>query len=272
MDELQITCHLENAVTAILRASTAVMAIYRNKEDFTIAYKTDQSPVTRADIVSSDIIYGYLEKTGLPVICEERGKTDYEERKNWEWFWLVDPLDGTKEFIKRNGEFTLNIALVHHQVPVLGVIAIPAQNYLYWGLVNNGSYKIPMLGLNEPDYATLLSQSEKISVQKKRQNTLRIMVSRSHLEEQTLQYIEKMRTHFPKIKKIQAGSSLKFCYIAEGKADVYLRFSPTMEWDTAAGHAIVIAAGAEMRCLPSQKEFLYNKEELVNEGFIVSFF
>jgi len=264
----QIPLLFETALSAILEASAEIMKIY-GQNQFDLKYKSDESPVTQADIKSSEIICKYLEKTGLPIICEETNIEDYTTRKSWEYFWLVDPLDGTKEFISRNGEFTINVALVHLKMPILGLLTIPAKGLLYWGDKQNGAYRIKLSDIHQIDYNELCQKAVKLPIVKKTKS-LRVMVSRSHLDDKTMDYIQELRTKHKKVECISAGSSLKFCYIAEGEADIYLRFSPTMEWDTAAGHAIIEASGAYMVQMPSKSAFYYNKKSLRNEGFIVS--
>ena len=264
----QIPFLFETALTAILEASAEIMKIY-GQNQFDITYKPDESPVTVADIKSSKIICDYLVKTGLPIICEEIASVDYNKRKNWEYFWLVDPLDGTKEFISRNGEFTVNIALIHQRTPILGLITIPVKGLLYWGEVKTGAYRIDIPEVDQINYLYLQEKATKLPILDK-SDSLRVAVSRSHLDDKTLHYIEKLKDQHKKVECISAGSSLKFCYIAEGKADIYLRFSPTMEWDTAAGQAIVESAGVSMVKLPSKSAFDYNKRSLKNSGFIVS--
>jgi 3'(2'), 5'-bisphosphate nucleotidase len=261
--------HLFNvALSAVMEASAEIMKIY-NENQIDINYKSNESPVTQTDIKSSGIITKHLETTNIPVICEETTIADYSIRKNWEYFWLVDPLDGTKEFISRNGEFTVNVALIHKNTPILGLITIPAIGLLYWGDSINGAYKINMPEISQFDYNSLIRKAVKLPVNEDSQ-LIRILVSRQHLDEKTKQKIRQIERKYKNVSCISTGSSLKFCYIAEGKADLYFRYSPTMEWDTAAGHAIIKASGASMVKLPSKKPFLYNKRNLLNSGFCVS--
>lgn len=267
MVNTQISYLFEFALTAIVKASAEVLSIYE-QNSLEVNYKKDKSPITEADKISSDIIRSTLAETGIPIIDEETQLEDFSLRKSWPYFWLVDPLDGTKEFIKRNGEFTVNIALVHSKTPIMGLISIPVKGLLYWGDHRNGAYKIKIANVKDLDYKKLLAQGQKLPVTSKT-DTLRVMVSRSHIEEQTLTYIEKLKCQHANITTIEAGSSLKFCYVAEGKADIYVRYSPTMEWDTAAGHAIVLASGANISKAPSGGKMLYNKKTLKNKGFIV---
>lgn len=258
----------ELAFEAICLASDKVLEIYETNQ-FSISYKIDESPVTHADIASSDIICKILEKSGLPVICEEITEITYSKRKSLPYFWLVDPLDGTKEFISRNGEFTINIALIENNKPILGLIAIPTQNLLYFGGMDLNAYRFNLSNRSNFDFETAIISADVLNVSKK-PDRIRIVVSRSHLDDKTKEFIFKLQNAYPNIETISAGSALKFCRIAEGKAEIYLRFSPTMEWDTAAGQAIVEASGAFMVSLPDYDCFEYNKPVLRNGGFLVT--
>lgn len=252
---------------AALNAGERIMNIYNN-EKVKVEKKADFSPVTQADIEASQIIDDMLLPTGFPVITEEIPVPAYAERKNWEYFWIVDPLDGTKEFIKRNGEFTVNIALIHKNRPILGVIYIPVQKTIYFGAEGSGSWKYNITNETHCPPETIINEAEKISASP-HEDEIRFAVSRSHLDTQTKCLIRKFRKHYnKKITAVQTGSSIKFCLIAEGKADIYLRFSPTMEWDTAAGQAIAENATAIMKDLKNNA-FGYNKPSLKNGGFIV---
>ena len=258
----------EIAFEGICMASEKVLEIYETNQ-LSISYKADESPVTQADIASSDIICKILEQSGLPIICEEITEMTYLKRKSLQYFWLVDPLDGTKEFISRNGEFTINIALIENNRPILGLIAIPTQNILYFGGMDLNAYRINLSNRNNFDFETAILSADilKVSINPEK---IRIVVSRSHLDEKTKTFILKLQNTYPNIETISAGSALKFCRIAEGKAEIYLRFSPTMEWDTAAGQAIVEASGAVMVSLPDYNCFQYNKPILRNGGFLVT--
>lgn len=252
---------------AALNAGQRIMNIYNN-EKIEVKKKADFSPVTQADIEASRVIYNLLQTTGIPIITEEIPVPEYAERKNWEYFWIVDPLDGTKEFIKRNGEFTVNIALIHKNKPVLGVIYIPVIQSIYFAAEGSGSWKYNVTNESQCSPETIINQAQRITASGN-ENEIRFAVSRSHLDPQTKCMIRKFKKHYDKkITAVQTGSSIKFCLIAEGKADIYLRFSPTMEWDTAAGQAIAENATAVMKDL-NNKAFGYNKPSLKNEGFIV---
>jgi 3'(2'), 5'-bisphosphate nucleotidase len=256
------------ALEAICHANDKVLEIYQTSH-YQISYKSDKSPVTKADMASSDLICKVLDQSGIPVVCEETTEIPYQKRKSLPYFWLVDPLDGTKEFISRNGEFTVNIALIENNRPILGLIAIPTQNLLYFGGKNLPPFKLNLSIRKSFDYDIEVLHGEPLSVSKKK-NPVRVVVSRSHLDDKTKTYLAELQKKFRSVKIVSAGSSLKFCRIAEGEAEIYLRFSPTMEWDTAAGQAIAEASGACMVSLPEYGVFLYNKPVLRNGGFLLT--
>ncbi len=245
---------LELAIKLSIEAGKVVLSIYR--EDFAVNKKSDNSPLTIADITSHRILTHGLTKTGIPVLSEEGKDIPYEVRRDWQRFWLVDPLDGTKEFINRNGEFTINIALIEGSRPVLGVIYAPAKDLLYYSLKGEGVWK-----RQGNEVKRLSSQSEAQS------NSIKVVASRSHHSREVDDFISKLKEKYSEIEFLQAGSSLKFCIVAEGSADIYPRFTPTMEWDTAAGQAIVEEAGGAVLALDG-KTLSYNKIELKNLGFI----
>ena len=209
----------------------------------------------------------HLNVTKIPVLSEEGNIILYNERKNWSQLWIVDPIDGTKEFIKRNGEFTVNIALIENQKTILGVIFVPVSGELYFSTKEIGSYKVKV---NSEDYNldSLLRIAKKLPIERK-DKTFTIVASRSHMSTETEVYIDKMKKKHGAINLISKGSSLKLCMVAEGKADCYPRFAPTMEWDTAAGQAICEHAGFDVVDWKTKKTMLYNREELLNEWFIV---
>lgn len=234
-------------------AGAAIMDIY-SREDFKSItdFKADNSPLTLADQVSHKIIQNGLEKAypEIPVLSEEGKNIPYEERKDWKTFWLVDPLDGTKEFIKRNGEFTVNIALITGDEAVAGVIYAPARGIMYSGIKGKGAWK------ESNDAVEKMTSSSK-------SDNLTAVGSRSHSSPEE----EELLNSYNVSEAISIGSSLKFCLVAEGKADIYYRHGPTMEWDTAAGQAIVEAAGG---IVVDQKKnrFAYNKQSLLNGSFL----
>ena len=253
MDEAKENDWLNIAKEAAKKAGEKILQIYGN--EFSVSYKEDKSPLTIADQKSNDIIESYLLKTKIPILSEEGKLTEYKDRKNWKLLWIVDPLDGTKEFVKRNGEFTVNIALVKNGEPILGVIFVPVKGWLYYGS-SNGSFR----EINE--------KKVKLPLINKSTN-YKVVGSRSHQSPETKEYINHLRKRKKNIEIVSMGSSLKICLIAEGSADVYPRFAPTMEWDTAAGHAIAKYAGKKLIDLESKIEMIYNRPILTNNWFIV---
>lgn len=253
------------AAEAAIRAGEAIMEIYTSPTaNWEVEKKADNSPLTLADRRSHSIIAPYLEATGIPVLSEEGQHLPYDERRSWDRLWIVDPLDGTKEFIKRNGEFTVNIALAENGTPTLGVIFVPVSRVLYIGSPE-GAFKAIV-----PEGCYDLEKIELTSIHKGAVTPFTVVASRSHLSPETEEFIERLRLEHPDLVMVSAGSSLKLCLVAEGKADVYPRFAPTMEWDTAAGHAICLAAGAMVTKAPEGIEPLtYNKENLLNPWFII---
>lgn len=261
--------NLKIAIEASIEAGKAIMHFYNT--DFDVEIKNDNSPITEADKRANEIINSYLLKTGIPIISEENKQIDYSERKNWDKCWIVDPLDGTKEFIKKNGEFTVNIALVIKGEPILGVIYTPEKKWLYYGDVNEGIGYKTILENDDWDLNTILNSAKSIYPTKKN-DLIRVVGSRSHMNEDTKKYVESLKEKVPnkKVEIVSRGSSLKFCLIAEGEADVYPRYAPTMEWDTAAGQGICSAVGLKVISAATNKEMKYNKENLLNSYFYVS--
>ncbi|GGG26836.1 3'(2'),5'-bisphosphate nucleotidase CysQ [Dokdonia pacifica] len=262
-----ITSYLHTAIKAAIDGGKAIMEIYAT--DFDVIVKDDQSPLTIADQNANAIINDYLETTHIPIISEENKQLNYAQRKDWSSCWIVDPLDGTKEFIKRNGEFTVNIALVHEGAPFLGVIYIPVSKTLYFTSEDaTSSYKYIVDTEKEISIEEIITNAVAISPSKQ-DNPIKIMGSRSHLNEATKQFISEIENKH-KVAIVSRGSSLKFCVIAEGEAHMYPRFAPTMEWDTAAGHAICKAVGVEVINQETQQPLQYNKENLLNPYFMVN--
>jgi len=256
---------LEIAIEAAICAGEKTLEYYL--KDIEIITKEDSSPLTLADLESNRIINEFLKTTGVPILSEENKMVPYKTRKCWQKFWLVDPLDGTKEFIKKNSEYSVNIALIEDCHPILGVVYIPAMGILYYGNKDIGSYKTMVRGF------TSLKSIRKDSLilplnSELRQNPL-ILVSRSHLSDDTKVIIDKIQSVVGKCLIEPYGSSLKFCLIAEGRADLYPRIGPTMEWDTAASHAIIEGAGCGIIQFPDKIPLVYNKENLLNPSFIV---
>ena len=248
---------IDEVVEIARKAGEKIMEIY--EKDFEIEYKVDKSPLTEADHASNRIICERLKKItpDIPILSEESNAVDYDIRKQWKNVWIVDPLDGTKEFIKRNGEFTVNIALVEEDTPVMGVVHLPAKGITYFA-DENGSYK-----------KTGKKKATMLSPRNAEKSCLRVVASRSHLNDQTKEFIEKKKRQYDGVEVVQAGSSLKICLIAEGSADIYPRLAPTMEWDTAAAHAIVKYAGKNIYEYNKGEKLRYNKKKLTNPSFIV---
>ena len=245
---------LEIAINAAILGGEEILKIYN--DEFEVSFKEDNSPLTIADKNANAIIESLLEVTNIPILSEEGRDVPYQERKNWERLWIVDPLDGTKEFVKRNGEFTVNIALIENGKPILGVIYVPVTSVLYYAS-NEGAFK----KVNNV-VVKLPSMSQK--------NNFVAVGSRSHQSDETKAYFEELTKKHGNVEIVSMGSSLKICLVAEGSADVYPRFAPTMEWDTAAGHAIVNHAGKKLIDYKTKKEMRYNREQLLNNWFIVS--
>ncbi|PDH49876.1 MAG: 3'(2'),5'-bisphosphate nucleotidase [Bacteroidetes bacterium MED-G20] len=244
---------LSIAKKAAVKAGEEILNIYQ--KDFKVNYKKDNSPLTIADQRANDVIEKILSETSIPILSEEGKQIDFEERKNWNLLWIVDPLDGTKEFVKRNGEFTVNIALIKNGSPILGVIYVPVSGCLYFAS-SKGSFKE--------------HNGDKIQLPTiTKERNFRIVGSRSHLSPETENYIDKLRKQKGEVEIVSMGSSLKICLVAEGFADVYPRFAPTMEWDTAAGHAIAKYAGKSLIDLETNSEMIYNRPILKNNWFIV---
>ena len=249
---------LDLAMQAAREAGEEIMKIYTDPhQDFGIERKADNSPLTLADKAAHCTIMTYLESTGIPVLSEEGLHLPYEQRKAWERLWIVDPLDGTKEFIKKNGEFTVNIALVEKGQPLMGVIYVPATAVLYYGIVGEGAWKCQETGEVIPMPAP------------RAEDVFTVVASRSHMSPETTLYVEEMRSKHGEVRLVSSGSSIKICLVAEGQADAYPRYAPTMEWDTAAGDAIARAAGKAVINSETGLPLVYNKENLLNPWFLV---
>ena len=235
---------------AALAAGKDILEIYESG-DFSVEAKADNSPLTLADKASHNRIVSFLEKTGIPILSEEGVEIPYKNRKEWDYFWMIDPLDGTKEFIRKNGEFTVNIALIHSGCPILGVVYPPVLNQMYSAIQGNGAH--------------LDGQKIQVTGKNLDQLNLRTVASRSHMSSETEDFLSRLKK--PEI--VSKGSSLKLLMVASGDADVYPRFGPTMEWDTAAAHIIVEEAGGQVVHTDLQNPVVYNKENLLNPFFIV---
>jgi 3'(2'), 5'-bisphosphate nucleotidase len=269
---ISINSLLVDAVVAAKKASDAIVEVYGSA--FNVEMKEDRSPLTLADRRSHEIISGHLQalEKSLPLLSEEGRDIPYKERKAWEYYWLVDPLDGTKEFIKKNGEFTVNIALMFRDRPVMGVVLLPVKDILYFAAEEIGAFKISDTSWikNRPSLSELQGNAQRLPIKTEPgERTFTAIASRSHLSDETSSYLETLKKEHGGIRTISAGSSLKFCLVAEGTADVYPRFAPTMEWDTAAGQAIVEHAGGVVLKYETGEPLRYNKENLLNPWFIV---
>jgi 3'(2'), 5'-bisphosphate nucleotidase len=242
-------------------AGQCIMGIY--KKDFQVDFKEDASPLTIADQLSHMCIQEELSNlpAHFPVLSEEGAAIPYNERSAWETFWVVDPLDGTKEFIKKNDEFTVNIALIHKGSPVLGVIYAPALDILYYAEEKKGAYK----QLNANRFHGQQPKRLYVDTQADRK---KVVISRSHLTEETKEYVRELEVNEGRLDYTSIGSSLKFCLIAEGAAHCYPRLAPTMEWDTAAGQIIVEEAGGKVVNFSTLNPLTYNKEILINPSFL----
>lgn len=255
---------LISAIKTSVLAGEKILEIYNTA--FTVELKDDHSPLTAADKAAHELISAELLKWGFPILSEEGKTIPYEVRKDWEYYWMVDPLDGTKEFVKRNGEFTVNIAFMDKDSPVFGVIYCPVSGSICAGF-NDTVYSLNKLQASDLSENKLEEYTLKSTLNSEK-NEIKVVASRSHLSPETENFISMLNLNGDKISMVNAGSALKFCLLAEGKATVYPRFAPTMEWDTAAGHAILKACGKNILLYPSNNEMKYNKPSLVNDWFI----
>ncbi len=258
---------LQTIITASILAGKEILKVY--KTDFSVEYKSDESPLTLADKNAHEVILSFLRKTDIPVLSEEGRDIPYKERKHWNKLWIVDPLDGTKEFVKRNDEFTVNIALVENGEPVMGVVYAPVLDELYIGKNGLGSFKAEKASEMQ-DIMEIFTDKNRLPLPAfEKKGYFGIVASRSHLNEETTQFINEIKKDHDKVKIVSKGSSLKLCMVAEGSADIYPRFAPTMEWDTAAGDAVVRASGGTVINAKTNSPLVYNKENLLNPWFVV---
>ena len=270
------------AVEAALEAGEAILEIYA--QDFEVETKADNSPLTAADKASHEIIMKALNETPYPVLSEESAEITYDERKGWSTYWLVDPLDGTKEFIKKNGEFTVNIALVENGMPAAGIVYVPVEHTLY---VGEGDTALKAVDCNGKTVDAIMETASPCRVSGSPAKPLRVVASKSHCNDETREFISGLEQLHGEVELVSRGSSLKLCMVAEGSADIYPRIAPTMEWDTAAAHAVVTAAGGEVYQFnadvpvssyvagkesgpESPERVHYNKQNLLNPYFVVS--
>ena len=280
--------YIIKSIKAAIEAGQAILKVYHSS-DFIVEQKDDKSPLTLADRRAHEVIVKHLSQFDIPVLSEEGQDILYDERKNWDTFWLVDPLDGTKEFIKKNGEFTVNIAMISNQKPVAGVVLVPDKNILYFASSEIGSYRVAIgqigdwlnskfgnqsrfenLSASAIDVALseLIRQSAKLPVSDSTNQPFTIAGSRSHSTPELEAFVKEKRKEYGEVEYISAGSSLKLCLVAEGRADIYPRTGPTMEWDTAAGQAIVECSGGKVYQYDTTEPLKYNKENLLNPWFV----
>jgi len=275
--QMRYARHILDAIDAALRAGKAVLEVYGS--DFDVETKADNSPLTLADQRSHAIIKSALAAQGIPMISEEGRDIPYAERSSWSTIWVVDPLDGTKEFVKRNGEFTVNIALIEGRYPVLGVVYAPVPDVLYFGAADMGAYKMIrgselLDGMSDNQspaqrLEAIAQAAQKLPCIPENRRDYTIVGSRSHGTAELSAFVERKKAEKGSVSFIQAGSSLKICLVAEGAADIYPRMGPTMEWDTAAGQAVAECAGASMRGFENRERLRYNKPDLHNPWFVV---
>ncbi|MBQ2414685.1 MAG: 3'(2'),5'-bisphosphate nucleotidase CysQ [Rikenellaceae bacterium] len=261
---------MAKAYNAAVRAGAVILDIYK-REDYHVSLKNDCSPLTIADRRAHETIKEYLGSTRIPILSEEGREMLYDERKNWELFWLVDPLDGTKEFINGNNEFTVNIALMSENEAVAAVVYVPYISRMFMAVKGGGAYvkeNVVATADSEADYASIGEGLKALPVATMGNNPMRIAISRSHNTPETFAHIDAIRTRIPDLEVVEQGSSYKFCMLAEGVVDYYVRTSNTYEWDTAAGELILAETGGSTVILSSGEHLTYNKEQLNNPHFV----
>jgi 3'(2'), 5'-bisphosphate nucleotidase len=274
------TVFLVKAIEAALKAGQVILEVYHS--EFAVEHKADNSPLTRADRKSHELLTAALKGFQIPILSEEGREMPYKDRKSWERLWIIDPLDGTKEFIKRNDEFTVNIALVEYGLPKLGVVYVPVKDRLYFAAGNLGAYRLdnPLgtdgsdgIGGNDHDpdktLRRLLKNATRLPAGKRPKKPFIIVGSRSHAHPDLKKIVEEKRREHGEVELISAGSSLKICMVAEGLADMYPRLGPTCEWDTAAGQAVAEMAGAKLLDYKTGEPLKYNRPDLLNPWFVV---
>ena len=252
------------ALQAALQGGAAIMEVYAT--DFSVETKEDHSPLTQADQKANEVIQALLLPTGIPIISEETKTLDYSTRQKWDRCWMVDPLDGTKEFVKRNGEFTVNIALIQDGAPIFGVVYAPVLGDVYF-TKSEGAFKYT-INPNVPVTAEHIWDHAQQMTKAPWEQPIKVVGSRSHMNADTEAYLAQLSEKH-ETEVVSKGSSLKFCLVAEGSAHVYPRFAPTMEWDTAAGHAVCTHAGLQVLNQETCQPLTYNKENLLNPYFLV---
>ena len=262
---------LPQQFNAAVRAGAAIMKIYKQSDDYHVTMKSDHTPITIADRMAHNTIKESLGTTRIPILSEEGREMLYDERRNWELFWLVDPLDGTVEFIKGNNEFTINIALMENNICVSSVVYVPYHHKMYIAERGRGAWVMYNVEPNEAaaySYEEIHENIVQLPLSSAEHTTFRVAVSRSHQTAETHEHIETLRKEHPNLEIIEQGSSYKFCLLAEGHVDYYIRTTTTSEWDTAAGELILSEAGGTTYAYPSGEPLLYNKEKLDNPWFV----
>ncbi|MFZ0611892.1 MAG: 3'(2'),5'-bisphosphate nucleotidase CysQ [Desulfobacterales bacterium] len=271
---------LVKAIEAALRAGQVIRDVYHS--EFAVEHKADNSPLTRADRLSHELLTAALKESGIPILSEEGREIPYKDRQAWERLWIIDPLDGTKEFVKRNDEFTVNIALVEFGRPKIGVVYAPVLDRLYFAGGNFGARKIDRPPVPAESGGTdgkkrdganslesRLQQAARLPIGDRPLKPFIIVGSRSHANPDLEKIVEQKRREHGQVQLITAGSSLKICMVAEGAADLYPRLGPTCEWDTAAGQAVAESAGAKLLDYNTGAPLTYNRSDLINPWFVV---
>lgn len=263
---------LPQLFNAAVRAGASILNIYKNRDNYDISLKTDNTPITTADQLAHKTIREYLGPARIPVLSEEGREMRYDERRNWELYWLVDPLDGTVEFIKGNNEFTVNIALMENNICVAAVIYVPYFEKMYVSCRGAGSFlkeRVVADAESELTYEQIVDQCTQLPLAAEANHPHpRVGVSRSHQTPETHAHIANLQKQHPDLEIVEQGSSYKFCMLAEGRIDYYVRTTHTYEWDTAAGELILAEAGGSTETLPDGKALLYNEEDLRNPWFV----
>jgi 3'(2'), 5'-bisphosphate nucleotidase len=259
----------QSAFRAALIAGKRILEIFNN-EDFHVSMKSDNSPLSSADKEAHEIIKRLLLNSRIPILSEEGRDMQFEERKSWDILWIVDPLDGTRQFIQKREEFTVNIALVVGGNPLFGVVYAPATGDMYFGIKDIGSFKINIgdRDLLSHSFSQIIAESKKLDPSSKTNNAYIILASYHHVNKETLEYIDEVRKTYPDAEVKKVGSSLKMCMLADGMGDVYIRHTDTYEWDTAAAQSILEGVGWNIHALDTNKPLTYNKESLLNPYFI----
>lgn len=262
----------ENLFLSAFKAATAagkrILEIYES-DDFQVSMKSDNSPLSQADRDAHDIIKRYLQNSCIPILSEEGRDLQFEERQSWDVLWIVDPLDGTRQFIQKREEFTVNIALITDGSPLFGLIYAPALGDMYFGIRDIGSFKIKMNdSLLALPFGKIVEHSEKLPSKTKNEEKYTVLVSYNHLNERTMEYISELVKIHSEVEVRKIGSSLKMCLLAAGTGDIYVRHTDTYEWDTAAAQAILEGAGWSIYSLDADKPLTYNKESLLNPYFV----